>query len=67
MDTANIEFEISVEVRNEGTGSNEILTLSPSEPIKININKTMEVELLGDFASYTQLPDLGYSFTTKNE
>lgn len=54
-------------MRNEETGSNETLTLSPSEPIKINVNKTMEMELLGDFASYTQLPDLGYNYTAKDE
>eukprot|EP00210_Caulerpa_lentillifera_P005322 g5085.t1 len=59
MDTANVEFEISVNMRSDGIEANETLTLSPSEPIKINANKTMEVELLGDFAGYSELPDLG--------
>ena len=41
-----------------GNSTDESLTLSPSEPHKRNANKTIEAELLGDLASYNELPSL---------
>ena len=68
---ASLEFSINitidVPVNNSGTGSSgtgssssglETVQLSPSIPLILSTNKLVQAQLLGDLASYTQLPVL---------
>eukprot|EP00879_Flechtneria_rotunda_P033797 GHRR01037584.1.p2 GENE.GHRR01037584.1~~GHRR01037584.1.p2 ORF type:complete len:101 (+),score=28.87 GHRR01037584.1:694-996(+) len=56
-----LQFEISAALQYSGTtssSSSEMLTLSPSVPMAVSSSKALLAKLLGDLASYSQLPVL---------
>lgn len=63
---AQLQFEVQVALSisssangsSSASGGGEQLKLSPSTPWALSSNRTLSAKLLGDLASYTQLPVL---------
>lgn len=68
MASAQVDFKITLSMRvDNSTGllasetnvtQSEELYLSPAEPHILSPDKTVEAELLGDFAGYQELPSM---------
>lgn len=57
VDTAQLAFDISVNIQSNASTNNTMLHLGPTEPFSSTDDGSITVQLLGDLASYNSMPD----------
>lgn len=57
VDTAQLSFDISVNIQSNASTTNTTLHLGPTEPFSSTNDGSITVQLLGDLTSYNSMPD----------